>query len=68
MVRTIRGRVEPRRFKIMADTDTRQCATIWFAILERARNLGDEERAQAAAAKLRELGVEVRFEAEDPAR
>lgn len=40
------------------------CATAWFAMLDRARRVGDFERAAAAIRKLRELGVEVRFRKE----
>ncbi len=37
------------------------CATVWFAILERAVNLGDADRAAEARQKLTELGVDVNF-------
>lgn len=38
------------------------CATIWFAILERAKNRNDFERAAEAQKRLREMGVRVKFE------
>ena len=42
--------------------DTEDCAAVWFAILERAKNLNDFDRAAEAQRKLRELGVIVAFE------
>ncbi len=39
----------------------RDCASVWFLILERARNLGDAERVAEAEAKLRELGVHIEW-------
>ena len=41
------------------------CATVWFAILERAINLGNAEREAEARLKLKELGVEVDFSETD---
>ena len=35
------------------------CAAIWFAILERAINLGDVQREAEARKKLKEFGFEV---------
>jgi hypothetical protein len=37
------------------------CATAWFAVLERARLDDDYERATAAVRELRRLGVTVTF-------
>lgn len=37
------------------------CATVWFAILERAHRLGDHKRASEALQKLKDRGVIVRF-------
>lgn len=37
------------------------CATVWFARLERAKNQKDFERAAEAVRELRRLGVDVRF-------
>ena len=37
------------------------CASIWFARLERAKNLNDFERAAEAVRELRKLGVDVKF-------
>jgi hypothetical protein len=41
--------------------ETNDLATPWFAILERARLLGDHDRAAAAQQELERLGVQVRF-------
>ena len=37
------------------------CATVWFARLERAKSLNDFERAAEAVRQLRRLGVDVKF-------
>ena len=37
------------------------CATVWFAILERAKHLHNFKRAAEAQRKLEELGVKVKF-------
>ena len=37
------------------------CATVWFARLERAKSQNDFERAAEAVRQLRRLGVDVRF-------
>jgi hypothetical protein len=37
------------------------CATAWMAVLERARRVGDFERAAQATRELRRLGIVVRF-------
>ena len=37
------------------------CASVWFARLERAKNLNDFERAAEAVRELRRLGVDVKF-------
>lgn len=42
-------------------THNNDCATIWFGILERARNLNNFERAAEAQERLRLLGVKVEF-------
>lgn len=45
-----------------ADTyDPEDCATVWFARLERAKRDNDFELAAEAIRQLRRLGVEVRF-------
>lgn len=41
--------------------NTSDCATVWFAILERAHRLGDHKRAAEALRNLKDRGVEVRF-------
>jgi hypothetical protein len=41
--------------------DPRECATAWFAVLERAKLDCDFERAAEAVRELRRLGVQVRF-------
>ena len=38
------------------------CATAWFAVLERARLDGDARLAQQAESELLRLGVNVRFD------
>ena len=42
-------------------TDWRDSPTAWFAVLERAHQDGDHERAAEAIRELRRLGVAVRF-------
>ena len=42
-------------------TEIDDCASVWFAILERAHNLSDHEQAADAIRELRRLGWEVRF-------
>jgi hypothetical protein len=37
------------------------CATAWFAVLERALDEGDVQRAAQAERELQRLGVDVRF-------
>ena len=37
------------------------CATAWFAALERARNIGDRQLERTAIQNLRRLGVQVFF-------
>jgi hypothetical protein len=37
------------------------CPTAWFAVLERAREVGDPVRAAEAEKQLRRLGVQIRF-------
>lgn len=43
--------------------DPDDCASVWFARLERAKNLHDFERAAEAVRKLRRLGIVVTFDA-----
>ena len=43
--------------------DPDQCASVWFLRLERARNLGDTDRAREYERRLSELGVIVEFTA-----
>jgi hypothetical protein len=38
------------------------CATAWFAVLERSRIDGDREREEKARRELRRLGVHVEWE------
>ncbi len=45
----------------MTERDADRCPSVWFAILERARNRGDSDRVAEALAKLLELGVKVEF-------
>lgn len=46
----------------MSDTKPNEdCAAVWFAILERAKNRNDFELAAKAERELRRLGVDVRF-------
>lgn len=48
----------------VATADTRRpedCATAWFAVLERALHDGDVHRAAAATRELERLGVTVKF-------
>ena len=44
------------------DLDPRNCATAWFAVLERARLDDDFERAAEAVRELHRLGIEVKFD------
>ena len=44
------------------DPDPRDCATAWFAVLERARLDNDFARAADAVRELRRLGVQVKFD------
>ena len=48
-----------------ARREAEQSATAWFAVLDRAREVGDFEKAAEAQRQLKHLGVIVRFE---PAR
>lgn len=50
-----------RDAKATQDRDPQNCPTAWFAVLERAREEGDYERAAQAERELRRLGVAVRF-------
>ncbi len=50
-----------KRLKEPPETD---CASVWFARLERAKNLNDFERAAEAVRELRRLGVVVQFAAD----
>ena len=43
-------------------TDPRDCATAWFAVLERARLDDNFERAAEAVRELKRLGVTVRMD------
>lgn len=38
------------------------CASVWFAILERSRNLGHRKREIEALQRLRAMGVDIRFD------
>lgn len=54
------------KMKGMSMSNTEQnapedCATVWFARLERAKSLNDFERAAEAVRQLRRLGVNVKF-------
>jgi len=40
---------------------TSECATVWFAVLERAKNRHDFHLAARAERELKRLGVDVRF-------
>ena len=42
--------------------DPQDCATAWFAVLERARLDNHFERAAEAVRELRRLGVQVKFD------
>lgn len=44
------------------------CASVWFARLERAKNLNDFERAAEAVRELQRLGVSVTFAPEASVR
>ncbi len=45
-----------------ARREAEQSATAWFAVLDRAREAGDFERAAAAQRRLKQMGVIVRFD------
>ena len=47
--------------KKQSDPPETDCAAVWFARLERAKNLNDFERAAEAVRELRRLGVDVKF-------
>ena len=51
-----------------AVTDPHNSPTAWFAVLERARLIGDETLERRALAQLRRLGVSVRFDRREPQR
>jgi len=44
------------------------CATVWFARLERAKDDHNFERAAEAVRELKRLGVDVKFTPDTPAR
>ena len=44
------------------------CATVWFARLERAKDDHDFERAAEAVRELQRLGVSVKFAPDTPTR
>lgn len=44
------------------------CATVWFARLERAKDDHDFEGAAEAVRQLKRLGVDVKFTPDTPAR
>ena len=51
-----------RAEKPPSNREASDCATAWFAVLERAREDNDFERAAEAVRQLRRLGVAVKFE------
>ena len=53
------GKKSPRR--PARDWEAEHSPTVWFCMLETARNQGDRELESKAMAQLRDLGVEVRF-------
>ena len=44
-----------------AEVDPTECATAWFALLERSRMVGDFESAARAQRELKRLGVSVKY-------
>jgi hypothetical protein len=44
------------------------CATAWFAVLERARIEGDRQRESQAIRELRRLGIRVEFDRQEAAQ
>lgn len=51
-----------RAEKPTSERDARDCATAWFAVLERAKQAGDFATAARAVQELERLGVKVKYQ------